>query len=680
MNGSKGVTATFMLTLTVTKPGNGNGTVTSTDGHINCGSTCTYYYTYGTQVQLSETPSSDSIWGTWGGACSGTGTTCTVIMNADRQVTATFTIDPLVTVATSGAGAGTVTSGPAGISCGHGGACSGYFLMNSQLSLSAIPDQNSYFVNWTNCPATPNNTLCQFTVTGNAGPITAAFNTSPSLQVTEQGTGTGTVTSSPPGINCSNGGGLCTAYFIPGAQVTLTAARAGSSYFAGWGGACSGTGTCVVTLNSGVTSVTATFNRDPLLTAAKWGTGTGTVASGDGGINCGSTCTRYYDPNTAVTLMATPGQFSYFSNWSGAGCGTGQCAFAMPSSDTVVTAFFYVDPQLTVTKQGGGTGTVASTDQNINCGPICSYYYDPSAQITLIATPGQNSYFSGWTGAGCSTGQCSFTMGTANVGVAASFIVDPQVTVTKQGNGTGTVTSTDGDINCGPTCSYSYAPGAVINLTATPGQNSYFSGWSGAGCSGTGQCTVTMGITNTGVTATFTRDPLLTVSKIGDGTGTVTSTDGDINCGATCNYSYTPNTVVTLNASPNSGYFFTGWSACSGTGSCAITVTSDTTVTASFDSCSDQLYKVGNNYYPTLQQAYNYAVTLTGDITIQARAVTSTDDALNAGTNKVVTLEGGHDCSFSQNIVGMTTLVGSAPVIQVTSGTLNLKYVTIVNQ
>lgn len=64
----------------------------------------------------------------------------------------------------------------------------------------------------------------------------------------------------------------------------------------------------------------------------------------------------------------------------------------------------------------------------------------------------------------------------------------------------------------------------------------------------------------------------LTVSFSGN--GTVTSTDGNINCPGTCSYVYPVNTQVTLNASATQGWTFVGWTgACSGTGSCAVTMT-----------------------------------------------------------------------------------------------------------
>ena len=76
------------------------------------------------------------------------------------------------------------------------------------------------------------------------------------LTVGKAGTGSGTVTSSPAGINC---GSDCSESYASGTSVTLTASAAGGSTFAGWSGACSGTGTCSVSMTA-ARSVTATFN------------------------------------------------------------------------------------------------------------------------------------------------------------------------------------------------------------------------------------------------------------------------------------------------------------------------------------------------------------------------------------------------------------------------------------
>jgi len=81
-------------------------------------------------------------------------------------------------------------------------------------------------------------------------------------------------------------------------------------------------------------------------------------------------------------------------------------------------------------------------------------------------------------------------------------LVPNTLTVSKAGTGSGTVTSSNGAINCGTTCSAAYASGTSVALTATPASGSVFSGWSGAGCSGTGRCVVTMSAAQA-VAATF---------------------------------------------------------------------------------------------------------------------------------------------------------------------------------
>jgi hypothetical protein len=80
------------------------------------------------------------------------------------------------------------------------------------------------------------------------------------LHVTRLGYNIGVVRSAPPGIDC---GSLCAADFVAGTRVTLTAETESGSLllgvpFAGWGGACTGTGMCVVTMTAPI-YVTATF-------------------------------------------------------------------------------------------------------------------------------------------------------------------------------------------------------------------------------------------------------------------------------------------------------------------------------------------------------------------------------------------------------------------------------------
>jgi YVTN family beta-propeller protein len=86
--------------------------------------------------------------------------------------------------------------------------------------------------------------------------------TKPQLLVSLSGTGTGTVTSNPAGINCGPAAKQCTATFPGGSPITLTPAPAARSAFGGWTGCDSVLGgTCTVTLSNVTKTVTATFRR-----------------------------------------------------------------------------------------------------------------------------------------------------------------------------------------------------------------------------------------------------------------------------------------------------------------------------------------------------------------------------------------------------------------------------------
>jgi len=178
-------------------------------------------------------------------------------------------------------------------------------------------------------------------LTGCAGlgtPASQPQSTSYQLTVTAPKAGTGTVTSSPAGINCPS---TCSASFPQGTMVTLTATPATNYYFGGWSGSCSGT-TCSLTI-SAAASVSAAFNAGDGLTVALAGTGTGTVTSSPAGINCSaatpSTCTASFAPNTQVTLSEAPGTGDTFAGWSGACSGLVSCMFTLTTTGSVTATF-----------------------------------------------------------------------------------------------------------------------------------------------------------------------------------------------------------------------------------------------------------------------------------------------------------------------------------------------------
>jgi hypothetical protein len=105
------------------------------------------------------------------------------------------------------------------------------------------------------------------------------------LSVERTGSGSGTVTSSPAGIDC---GVVCSGTYAAGSVVTLTAGPASESSFAGWGGDCSGTGPCTLTM-SAARSVDAEFeavsDTTPTPTPAGVSTTTDTTPTWEFGSN-----------------------------------------------------------------------------------------------------------------------------------------------------------------------------------------------------------------------------------------------------------------------------------------------------------------------------------------------------------------------------------------------------------
>jgi len=190
---------------------------------------------------------------------------------ANNSATQDSTVLPVytLTVAITGDQSGRITGSPAGldgstISCP--GICSGRFLSGTVASLNNTDTGGkAIFTSWGGvCAGTDVSALCNLTMDSDKSVI-ANFVTGTTLNVNLAGTGSGNVVSDSGGISCGSSGGACgSALLLPGTSVSLTATPSGSSTFATWSGACTGTDpkTCKVTLNSDQ-SVTATFNILP---------------------------------------------------------------------------------------------------------------------------------------------------------------------------------------------------------------------------------------------------------------------------------------------------------------------------------------------------------------------------------------------------------------------------------
>jgi len=237
-----------------------------------------------------------------------------------------------LTVTAPTSGTGTVTSTPAGISCP--GTCSASFPANSQVALTATPIGSYSFSGWSgSCTGT---SACSVTMAANES-VTASFTAA--LGLTVALTGSGTVMSTPAGINCP---GTCNANFPANSQVSLTATATGTNSFVGWSGSCTGTSACSLTMTANE-SVTASFAAGLGLTVALAGAGTGTVVSTPAGINCSNSttavCTFTFAQNTPVTLTATPITNDTFAGWSGGCTGTTSCSITLSAASNVTASF-----------------------------------------------------------------------------------------------------------------------------------------------------------------------------------------------------------------------------------------------------------------------------------------------------------------------------------------------------
>lgn len=166
MNANAAVTATFnavppTVTLTTATGGTGAGTITCNGG------TCNPSYPSGTALTIVASPSATSLFGGWGGACAsaGTATTCSLTINANSTVSATFN---LPTLAVALAGTGSVTSSPAGINCGA--TCTASFNKGTSVTLTAA---GAGFSGWSGGGCSGTGT-CVVTLNQNTT-VTAAF-------------------------------------------------------------------------------------------------------------------------------------------------------------------------------------------------------------------------------------------------------------------------------------------------------------------------------------------------------------------------------------------------------------------------------------------------------------------------------------------------------------------------
>ena len=653
MEAPRTVTATFVpnvLAVLANAASIGTGRIVSTPAGIDCmlngtapgTGSCSASFPGGTAVSLAQDAAAGAVFQAWGTSC--IGDPCTVTMNGQRTVDATFRL-PLVpspaptppsaptppadvpamlTVSPSptSRGSGTITSLPAGINClvadgSTSGVCSLAFPMNSAVTLSQVARGISILQGWSgDCIGNP----CQMSLARpRVAEITYRLPPPGIVTVSGVGTGTGAVTSSPSGISCTVTAGvtsgICSAAFEVGGTVTFVAGGTANASFDGFSGACTG-GSCAVAVASSMTSVvTAAFTAAPqrlTVTAGAGSAGGGVITSTPIGISCvlagsatSGTCTALFAANTVVTMQPVSSGNARFASWTG-DCVADPCQVVMSQPRTALASFH--TQGLTISGGGSGHGVVTSVPTGISCtvtaglvGGICAATFPPNTVVVLTATPSGLSSFSGYTGA-CAGNTCTTSVLPGITGtVTAQFTAPPTLTL---GAGTGsegggTLTSSPSGLSCTlswtsatGSCSTAYALGTNITVTQTPAGGSVFLNWAGA-CTGGGSCQVTMSQVRA-VQALYRRavpGAVTVATGSGTGNGSVSSSPGGVACSITggvrsgiCRAIFPVGSTVTLLAIPASGHTFTGFTgSCTGM-TCTLTVpeNGDITVAANF--------------------------------------------------------------------------------------------------
>jgi thermitase len=152
---------------------------------------------------------------------------------------------------------------------------------------------------------------------------------SPLLGVGKSGTGDGTVTSVPAGIDC---GTACSAFFDLNASVTLTAVPAAGSTFTGWDDpACPGIDACTLTMDAD-RSVKAAFTADGFSLSVSAEHGTVDVSPDQ----------PVYHYGDSVRLTAVPAGDFVFDHWSSDISGSANPLDVTIHGNTTVTANFVI--------------------------------------------------------------------------------------------------------------------------------------------------------------------------------------------------------------------------------------------------------------------------------------------------------------------------------------------------
>ncbi|HEX4332105.1 MAG TPA: FG-GAP-like repeat-containing protein [Usitatibacter sp.] len=634
-------------TLTVVKNGAGNGTVTGNG--IDCGSTCSVQLPWGTQVSLTATPDANSRFVSWNG-CSSTNV-CSGSLNGNATVTVTFaqanlpqsiTFDPdplpdssiadfqyFYSVSASSGLPVTVTSLTPDV-CESESAGFAVLLATGTCTLAADQPGNATYA------AAPE-AQRSFEVTSSGD----------FFSVIKNGAGSGYVSGGP--IDC---GTTCSSTVAPGTPITLTAVADSGSLFGGWSGCDSATGNvCNVTVQSdgqsvsvlftGSTAQSITFNQPADRGIGETPITMGATASSGlpvrfnsltfgvcqtGGINgnvvtlvAQGVCTiralqdgdATYAPAASVdrsfnVLQDPPQPFVEAAHYRLGEDDPGATVGAVGNAATMDAAGGFPlgrvnTPHYAAGAVGSGTGVAlnGTGDGYASTGTVTDAVRNFGVEV-WVKSNGSTSgnAFLAFTGNGSFSGFGLLRLGGSYAGLLGGVDIaagNNEIPVTTAWTHLALVRNND--------ITQVYVNGVPMGSTsgATPRNASWPGGSPGTGTfvgsdldggsafDGTLDDVRFFTFSDGGFDVSRLNVRTLTVAVSGTGTGMVSSDTGDISCGAACAGHYPTGTVVTLTPVADAGSGFAGWTgACTGTGSCIVTLSDAANVTATFNTVTAQ--------------------------------------------------------------------------------------------
>jgi methionine-rich copper-binding protein CopC len=528
-----GQTAKYSLTIasgeggSVTTPGEGTFTVDS-----------------GRVIDLTATPALGYRFLKWTGSVGTIANvnvaSTTITMSGNYSITANFEQTEVtyytLTVGVTGDGSASPVAG------------SHTYAAGTVVSISATPSSGYHFVNWTgNVASIANVNAASTTITMNGDySITANFEQTAITYyaLTMASTAGGSIS---PTVGQHS--------YAVGTVVPIIATAAAGYYFVNWTG---NVGT-VANVNAASTTITMNSNYSVAANFAVAMPYALTMAVAGSGSTSPAVGPHTYTTGASVPITASPASGYYFSHWTApagsfTNANSATTTFTMPAQDVTVTANFVEGPPF---PPGQYTLTMAVTGSGSTSPAVGPHTYAAGASVPITANPAGGYYFSHWASPAGTFGSTTaatttFTMPAQDVTVTASFAVVPpvQYTLTMTVAGSGSTSPTVGQ--------HTYVGGTSVPIAATPAGGYSFVNWAApAGTFGSATAaatTFTMPAQSVTVTANFALIPppqyTLTISS---------SAGGSITTPGEGVFTRNAGTLVSLVASPGTGYRFANW-------------------------------------------------------------------------------------------------------------------------